>query len=330
MQQKVINVDSIRLETAAGLRVEILPFGATIKSIHVNNHLVTLEYPQTETFLTNPYYFGSTIGRYANRIAAGQFSLGEQLITLAIGDAPHALHGGEIGLSHREWQCIAVESDHCQLYYHSPDGENGFPGALDIFLTVRVSGLAVELEYQARADRDTVISLTNHCYFNLNGDRQDATAHELSIAASHFLPCSALGIPTGEIRSVAGSVFDFQTATAIGDRITQDDATLQAVNGFDHYYVFAAERDLSLPVAELTSRQSGLKLQLFTTQPGVQFYAGNFLAAPFQARSGICLEAQHWPDAPNQPHFPSAVIHAGETYRQRICYEFSYLENNSD
>lgn len=326
MQQELLGLDVIYLETAAGLRVEVLPFGATIKSISINNQLMTLTYCQSEQYVANPYYFGSTIGRYANRIANGQCVINNTVVKLATGSAQHALHGGEIGFSHRLWRCVASEADFCRLYYHSPDGENGFPGALDVYLTIRVSGLSVELEYQAISDKDSIISLTNHCYFNLNSDNQAATDHTLKISASYVLPCSSSGIPTGEIRNVANSVFDFQEPMVIAERLQQDDPNLQTVNGFDHYYVFAAQRDTALPVAELSSSKSGIKLQLYTSQPGVQFYAGNFLADPFEPRAGICLEAQHWPDAPNQPHFPSAMISAGETYRQFIRYQFSFLE----
>lgn len=328
MQQPLGRLASITLETAAGLRVEVLPYGATIKSITVNNQIVTLTYPKSEDFLSNPYYFGSTIGRYANRLANGRFSLNGQLFNIEKGDNPHALHGGAVGFSHRLWQCLSVEPQQCVLYYYSPEGESGFPGALHVYLTISVSVLTVDLEYRATTSADTVISLTNHCYFNLNGDLLSATEHLLKIDATHFLPCVASGIPTGVVSPVENSVFDFRTPTLIADRLKQVDPNLEAVNGFDHYFVFAKERDISLPVAELSSRKTGIKLQLYTTQPGLQFYAGNFLTKPFQARSGICLEAQHWPDAPNQSHFPPATIAAGDTYQQRIRYQFSYMKSS--
>lgn len=323
MPQVSAMLASITLQTPDGLMVEVLPFGATIKSISVNNQCVTLQYPDVQRYLSNPFYLGSTIGRYANRIAHGQCYLDDRLLMLEKGELLHALHGGVPGFSHRLWHCKQQSTSHCTLHYHSPAGESGFPGALDVTLTIAVSGLNLELNYQAQADADTLVNLTNHCYFNLHGTQGDATDHQLRLAASHYLPCSEQGIPLGDIKAVDGSFFDFRRPIQIAAQLNLSHPDLAAVNGYDHYFIFPSDRDPTLPVVELSSASSGIKLELFTSQPGVQFYAGNFLHAPFQARSGLCFEAQHWPDAPNHPSFPQSVLRAGEVYKQYIRYQFS-------
>lgn len=314
---------SITLETPEGLKVEVLPFGATIKSIHVKDQCVTLQYPEVGAYLANPFYLGSTIGRYANRIANGRCNLNGKVITIDKGRLLHALHGGVPGFSHRLWRYQQNSPSQCTLRYCSPCGESGFPGELEVCLTITLSGLSVELQYWAQSTADTLVNLTNHCYFNLHGQHSDATDHQLKIAAAHYLPCSSQGLPTGEIRAVALSPFDFSKQTSIAKQLSISSPDLAAVNGFDHYFVFAKKRDTSLPVVELYSAKSGIRLSLYTSQEGVQFYAGNFLDAPFAARTGLCFEAQHWPDAPNHSHFPQSILKAGETYQQFIRYQFS-------
>ncbi|WP_445428400.1 aldose epimerase family protein [Alishewanella sp. HL-SH05] len=326
MQQLDANLEVITLISPEGLQVDVLPYGATIKSISVKGQSVTLQYPELTEYLNNPFYLGSTIGRYANRIGGGVFELNGQTILLDKGQAEHALHGGAEGFSHRLWQCLRRSDSECVLSYVSPDGENGFPGEVSVMLFIKLTGLQVELFFEAMSDADTVISLTNHCYFNLNAEHSHITDHMLKINAATFLPCDATGLPTGNINAVDNTVFDFRDSALIGAGLAKTDPQLSSARGFDHFFIFAAERDLQEPVAELWSVKSGIKMALFTTQPGLQFYTGNYLSGSLNAQTGLCLEAQHWPDAPNQVHFPSAKLTAGEKYQQRICYQFSFLD----
>jgi aldose 1-epimerase len=322
MKEQAPELNPIILSTPEGLEVEVLAFGATVKSIKVFKQTVTLEYPNAADYQENPYYFGSTIGRYANRIANGCFSLNAQTYQLAKGTLPHALHGGEHGFSHKNWVCTELSPSHCVLTLVSPHGDNGFPGELQVTLCIRLEQLALQFDYSAICTADTVISLTNHTYFNLNQDKSSLAEHSLQLNAAAYLAVTDSGIPTGEVMPVAGSCFDFSNQKPVLPALQQTDAQLAVVNGFDHFFILRPARDITEPAAVLVSEQSGIGLQVFTDQPGVQFYSGNFLSAPFNARSALCLEAQHWPDAPNQPQFPSAVLLAGECYQKHIRFQF--------
>ncbi|WP_423188226.1 aldose epimerase family protein [Alishewanella sp. d11] len=315
----------ITLSTAAGLKIEVMPFGATIKSIKIKGHEVCLTYPSLQQYLDNPFYLGSSIGRYANRIANGRFSLHNQDYYLTKGDQQHALHGGAVGFSHQLWDCVEFSETYCLLTLTSADGDAGFPGNLQVKLKIAVTELSVTLEFTAISDQDTIINLTNHSYFNLNKDKSSLNAHWLTIAADAYLPISSSGIPLGYSNAVVDTDFDFSQPKELTRCFDSVDPQFLTAGGYDHFYIFAPNRDLKQAVAQLVSTESGLGVRLFTTQPGLQFYSGNFLGTPFIARSGLCLEAQHWPDAPNQHTFPSAVITAHETYERTIQYEFFEL-----
>ncbi|MDX3773435.1 aldose epimerase family protein [Chromatiaceae bacterium AAb-1] len=312
------------LSNRHGLEVDVLPLGATIMAIRYQGQLLTLGYPQPEQYLHDNFYLGATVGRYANRIAHGRCLLNGQLLQLDCNNGPHSLHGGSSGFNKAVWQVRERTVQQAELYYCAADGEQGFPGRLQVWLQLQLQQNALHLQFRGLSDRDTLVNLTNHCYFNLNSDGNDINNHQLRLNAEHYLPTDSTAIPYGELQPVAGSVFDLRQPAALGERLLQGDLQLQQARGFDHCFVTPQGADGSLQwQATVSSPQSGRTLEVFSTQPGIQLYTGNYLAAPFRPRQGLCLEAQNWPDAPNQPHFPSAQLAAGQTYQQEIVYRFS-------
>jgi aldose 1-epimerase len=309
------------LQSSAGLQVEILPFGATISSILLNGQELTLRHAYPDDYLNNEGYLGSTIGRYANRIANGQLQFNGKLWQLDTAGAGHCLHGGH-GFSHHCWQVLRQATDEVELFLYSPDGDSGFPGDLSIWQTIKVSGTDIQISFRATTESSTVVSLTNHCYFNLDGSR-DTTNHLLQIYSDRFLPVNAELIPTGVVQSVIGSAFDFQTPVRIAENLALPDPQLAVVGGYDHCFIFDTAPGFLRPMATLTSKKSNITLTVSSTMPGLQFYGGQALTAPFSARQGLCLEAQSWPDAPNHPDFPSTLLRKGESYQQQIVYAFS-------
>ena len=319
-----MNQTPIALTKGTGLDVELLPFGATIRSIRLYGQEMTLNYPQAADYQTDEFYLGATAGRVANRIANGRFELNGQSYQLDCNNGPNHLHGGVAGFNRQHWQVLKQQSDSVQLYLRSADGDQGYPGALQVWQQFRIVDQQLELSFLAFSNKDTVLNLTNHCYFNLNNDGTSIENHRLQLTASHYLPTDQSAIPTGERRAVASTAFDFTEAKLVGPALQQQDQQLALANGFDHCFIWqdAAAAELKL-MAQLSSEQSGRQLQVFSTQPGLQLYTGNFLAAPFAPRQGICLEAQGWPDAINQLGFPSTLLKAGELYQQQIVYKFS-------
>lgn len=330
MSAQIPELKPIVLSTPEGLEVEVLTFGATIKSINVLRQSVALEYSDPTNYLVNPFYLGSTIGRYANRIANGRFSLNNQVYEISKGASQHALHGGLQGFSHRNWLCSEHSKTHCVLSLTSEHNEGGFPGRLNVDVCVRVEKLAIEILYTAVSSHDTVISLTNHTYFNLDKNKSSINSHLLQIDADSFLAVTPTGIPTGETLAVADTSFDFRTLKQVMPLSNEQDSQLGRVNGYDHFFILNQPHLLSKPAARLVSTQSNIGLDIYTNQPGIQFYSGNFLDKPFQARAALCLEAQHWPDAPNQEHFPTPILLAGERYQKTIRYEFFETKNKPD
>ena len=264
-------------------------------------------------------FFGASIGRYGNRIAAGQFTLNGTTYHLPKNDGPNSLHGGSPGFNKRLW--TAVDRSYSgagvvEFSYTSPDGEEGYPGTLKVKVTYTLPADKNELriDYSATTDKDTVVNLTNHSYFNLSGDMsQEILKHELLLHASEFTPVDATLIPTGELRPVKGTPFDFEQATAIGSRINQDDEQLKFGKGYDHNWVLRRSSDGGVqPAAVAFEPGSGRVLEVLTTEPGVQFYSGNFLDGSvhgkgdqaYNHRTGFCLETQHFPDSPNHKNFP--------------------------
>lgn len=330
------------LQSPAGLRLEVLPYGATFRSIQLEGQELTLCHPQLSDYLENNGYLGSTVGRYANRIAGGLLSFEAKVYQLETAGGEHCLHGGK-GFSHRLWQVQQQSATELVLFLHSPDGDCGFPGDLSVWQHIRLEGTTVHIQFRATTTSRTVLSLTNHCYFNLDGSA-DIRNHQLQIHSDRFLPVDASLIPTGQQRSVKDTVFDFRQPMHIGRQLASADPQLGQTGGFDHCYVFpvgpatdqsavqqpmrAADQHQNpqpavlQQMATLTSSLSNISLTVSSTLPGLQFYSGHGLTAPFSPHQGLCLEAQHWPDAPNRPDFPSALLVAGQIWQQQIVYAF--------
>jgi aldose 1-epimerase len=318
--------------------VSITSYGGYVVSIVAPDRAghradVTLGYADLAGYLGDTSYFGSLVGRYANRIAKGKFALDGKTHTLAPNNAPNALHGGPTGFHKRVWAAKVVGGpggDALELTYVSRDGEEGYPGTLSakVVYSLRADGGLV-IDYTATTDAPTVVNLTNHAYFNLAGEGEGTIlGHEMQIEADAFTPVDATLIPTGEKRPVEGTPFDFRKPVAIGARIDAADEQLKAGGGYDHNFALRGkEGDLRL-AARVTEPKSGRVLEVFTTEPGLQLYTGNFLdgtvkgksGKPYVKRGAFCLEAQHFPDSPNQPAFPSVVLRPGQAYRQTTVY----------
>ncbi|WP_027481408.1 aldose epimerase family protein [Deinococcus pimensis] len=284
-------------------------------------------------------YFGALIGRYGNRIRAGRFNLDGHEYTLATNNGPNALHGGPGGFDQQVWTArpaVGEDGPALELRLVSPDGDEGYPGTLDVTVTYTVTRPTggdlggLRIEYVATTDAPTVVNLTNHSYFNLVGDAsRDVLGHELTLHADQFTPVDDTLIPTGELRDVTGTPFDFRAGRAVGDLIDDADVQLAYGGGYDHNLVLRGE-GLRV-VGEVHEPRSGRVMEVRTTEPGVQFYSGNFLDGSIRGKRGraygprwaLCLETQHFPDSPNHPNFPSTVLRPGETYRSRTEYVFS-------
>jgi aldose 1-epimerase len=335
-------VDAYTLANDHGMRVRILTYGGIIQAIEVpdrdgNIANVVLGFSTLDDYRTKNPNFGTITGRYANRIAGGRFTLGRTTYQLATNNGPNALHGGIEGFDKKVWAAHEVpETDavRLELTYTSPDGEEGYPGNLATKVTYRVTNdNELAIEYEATTDAPTVVNLTSHSYFNLAGEGSGSTLdHELMLNASAFTPVDATLIPTGEIAKVAGGPMDFKQPTAIGARIRDGDEQLVFGRGYDHNWVLdkpaAGEMTLAARVRE---PKTGRVMEIHTTEPGIQFYAGNFLDATlvgtsgktYRQSDGFCLETQHFPDSPNKPDFPSTGLESGETYRTTTVHRFT-------
>ena len=330
-------VESFVLANARGLRLRVIALGGIIVSLeapdrdgHVDD--VALGYDTLAPYLDDQAYFGALIGRYGNRIGGARFTLDGVEHALTVNDGPNHLHGGR-GFHSRLWDVEPFTSGDgigLRLAYTSPDGEDGYPGTLDARVTYTLTDAnELRIDYRATTDRATPCNLTQHSYFNLAGQGVgDVLSHALTLAASAFTPVDAGLIPTGEIRSVAGTPFDFTTPHAIGERIKQIKADPV---GYDLNYVHGMKREENPKlVATVTEPKSGRVMEVLTTEPGVQFYSGNFLdgtnvgkgGAVYKQYNGFCLETQFFPDSPNQPNFPSITLKPGEEYRQTTVYRF--------
>ncbi len=296
---------------------------------------VTLGHGDLPGYLEDGPYLGAVVGRYANRIAQGRFSLDGKAYTLARNNGPNALHGGPEGFHRRLWTPRIVsgpEGESLELSYTSPDGEEGFPGTLTATVTYSLtSDGGLRLDYAATTDAATVVNLTNHAYFNLAGEGAgDILGHRLRLEADSFTPVDETLIPTGELRPVEGTPFDFREPTAIGARIDDPDPQLERGGGYDHNFVVRGAAGELRRAARVVEPGSGRVLEVLTTEPGVQVYTGNFLdgsvvgksGTPYGRREGFCLETQHYPDSPNHPDFPSVVLRPGETYEQTTIFRF--------
>jgi aldose 1-epimerase len=326
-----------------GMEAVVINFGAILVSLKVpdingKSSDVVLGYDTVAGYEQDKSYFGATIGRYGNRIAGGQFTLNGTAFHVPKNHGPNSLHGGSPGFNKRVWMGAdrsRAGAQVLEMSYISPDGEQGYPGSLKVNVTYTLPADKNELQidYLATTDKDTVINLTNHSYFNLTGDpKRDILGHELMLNASEFTPVDSTLIPTGEMRSVAGTPFDFRKSTAIGARINSDDQQLKFGKGYDHNWVLEKAKTRGWQIAaEVFEATSGRVLEVLTTELGVQFYSGNFLdgtaigknGEAYAHRTGFCLETQHFPDSPNHKSFSSTVLAAGQTYRSSTVLRFS-------
>ena len=333
----------LNLANARGVRVRILTYGAIVQSICVPDRYgtladVVLGYPDLAGYLTDQSFCGAVVGRYANRIAGGRFVLDGRRFALAQNDRGNSLHGGPRGFGKQLWSVEDLRegpSGSVTLHYVSPDGEEGYPGTLSTTATYALDGEGrLDLTLEAETDRPTIVNLTGHSYFNLAGEASGASAldHQLYLNAERFTPVDRDLIPTGVLASVAGTPFDFRRPTLVGERIgDSSDEQMLFGHGYDHNFVLAdgVSTDARL-AARVEESSSGRVLELWTNQPGVQFYSGNFLGggAPgkggsvYRPRDALALEPQLFPDTPNQPSFGSAELHPGQRYRNLISYRF--------
>lgn len=288
---------------------------------------------------TEPY-FGATIGRVGNRIANGKFWLGDKEYSIPKNNGENSLHGGNKGFQYVVWNATQPEKNKLILEYHSPDMEEGFPGNLDVKVTYSLTeDQAIVMEYQATTDKATPVNLTNHAFFNLNGEGSgEILDHQLQLNADKFTPVDNGLIPTGELREVEGTPFDFREFHSIGERIEQNNDQLTYGKGYDHNFVLndGKSQDL-IHAATIIGDQSGIKMDVFTEEPGIQFYSGNFMEgknkfksrASDEFRTAFALETQHFPDAPNQDDFPSIILEPGEQYQTLSKYKFSVIEKEN-
>lgn len=278
-------------------------------------------------------YFGALIGRYGNRIAKGKFTLDGKEYSLPINNEPNSLHGGPLGFSRVVWEAKQLSDSQLELSYLAKDGEEGYPGNLNVKVTYTLTDEnELKIDYQASTDKSTVVNLTNHSFFNLNGEGSGSVNnHYMQINADSYTPVDSTLIPTGKIESVKGTPFDFTTAATIGSRIDADNQQLKFGQGYDHNYVIAAKKlGAQQKVAIVTGDKSGIVMEVYTVEPGIQFYGGNFMDGSHKLkggssddrRSAFCLETQHFPDSPNQPAFPSTVLKPGDTYKTSTTYKF--------
>jgi len=324
------SVLAFRLENASGAYARILNRGGIIQSICVPNRDggltdVVLGFDTLEEYENDHDFLGALVGRYAKRIAKHSFELNGKQYTLIPNDGTNMLHGGNVGFSFRVWD-HRIEGDKLILMYHSPDGDGGFPGTVDVEVAYSFSDdCKLKLEYRAVTDADTIVNLTNHVYLNLSG-AGDILDHTLRLCADHYTPTDSILIPTGEIASVAGTPFDFRTPKTIGQDIAADDEQIQTGKGYDHNYVLSAQEDCVYAV----SPKTGVTLSLSTDLPGLQLYTGNCLpeermgkgGAMMHQFSGFCLETQFFPDSPHHANFPSVVLKAGDTWKSATEFAF--------
>jgi aldose 1-epimerase len=332
-------VDIYTLHNSKGMEARICNYGGIVVSLKVPDKSgklddVVLGYDHLDDYVKNSPYFGCLVGRYGNRIAKGKFTLNGVTYMLATNNYPNALHGGLKGFDKRVWQARTYDSPAGPaliLTYLSQDGEEGYPGNLTVKATYTLTeDNSLRLDYVATTDKATVINLTHHSYFNLAG-HGDILRHEVMMPADRFTPVDATLIPIGELRPVAGTPFDFTASTPIGARISQSDEQLRFGGGYDHNWVYNKKSsELSL-LARVNEKTTGRVMEVWSTEPGLQFYSGNFLDGTltgkggwvYQHRNGFCMEPQHYPDSPNHPNFPSVVLKPGQVYKNTIIYRFT-------
>ncbi|MDN3579926.1 aldose epimerase family protein [Mucilaginibacter flavus] len=329
------------LKNKNGVTATFTNYGGRIVSLLVPDKTgkltdVVLGYESVDGFInsTEPYY-GATIGRYGNRIAKGHFKLDGKDYQSSINNPPNTLHGGKNGYQSVVWDGKLIDSSTLELTYLSKDMEEGFPGNLTVKVTYSLTdNNEFKCVYEAHTDKNTVVNLTNHAFFNLNGEGSGTILnHLVQVDADNYVPVDAGLIPLGKIEPVKGTPFDFTKPETIGKRINDDNVQLKDGKGYDHNFVLN-KHDLSTPIATVIGDKSGIKMEVFTEEPGLQFYSGNFMQAKNAMKRGIkdefrtsfAMETQHYPDSPNQPSFPSTELKPGETYKTQSLYKFSVVK----
>ncbi len=333
-------VDLYTLTNKNGVEVSIITWGGIVTSLKTPDRDgkledVVLGFDDLAGYLKPHPYLGAIIGRYGNRIGAARFTLNGVEYKLAANNGPNALHGGLKGFDKVLWQArdaSNAQARKLELSYLSKDGEEGYPGNLSATVVYTLTDQnELRIDYTATTDKDTVVNLTNHSYFNLGGPAEpDILGHELTLHADRFTPVDATLIPTGELRSVEGTPFDFRRPVAIGARINQADEQIKFGGGYDHNYVLTGGGGALSLAAVVREPKTGRVMEVLTTEPGIQFYSGNFLDGTLTGkggkvmsrRSGFCLETQHYPDSPNKPQFPSTVLKPGQEYQSTTVYRF--------
>jgi aldose 1-epimerase len=335
------SVDIYTLRNRRGMEARITNYGGIVVSLTAPDRNgkyadVVLGYNDLDTYMRPPFpYFGAIVGRYGNRIAKGRFTLNGVEYKLAVNNGENHLHGGLKGFDKVVWTAHEMRTPAgpaLALTYLSKDGEEGYPGNLRARVVYTLTNNnELKIDYTESTDKDTVTNLTHHSYFNLKGEGNgDILEHVVVLRASRFIPTDAGSIPTGEIRNVAGTPFDFMKANTIAARINNDDEQLKFGNGYDHTWIIEGRMGTLRQAAIVYEPTTGRELEVWTTEPGVQFYTGNFLDAaiigksgkPYPPRSGFCLETQHYPDSPNKPNFPTTTLRKGATYRSTTIYRF--------
>jgi aldose 1-epimerase len=336
-------IEAVTLANSHGISARIMTLGATLQSLVVPDREgrrddIVLGYDTAAEYLARPNYFGASIGRYANRIAKGKFTLDGKTYTLQTNDGPNALHGGSKGFDKRIWKIESVASGpeaKAVLSYVSADGEEGYPGELHVTATYALDdNNQLHLEYRATTSKPTIVNLTNHSYFNLAGGsaNKDVMAEKVTLHAARFTPVDATLIPTGERRAVAGTPFDFRKPMVVGSRIRDGaDQQVRFARGYDQNFIVDGTPGTLRPAARVEDPGSGRVLEISVTAPGIQFYTGNFLdgtyigkkSRAYRQGDAICLEPGDFPDAPNHPDFPSARLDPGKTYVNTIVYRFT-------
>jgi aldose 1-epimerase len=328
-------IDLYTCVNAQGLVMKIMTYGAIVVELrtpdrHGKLENITLGFDKLDGYLGDHPYFGATVGRYANRIAKGTFSLNGKPYTLATNNGPNHLHGGKVGFSRVVWAAEPVQTDAAagvKFSYTSPDGQEGYPGTLQATVVYALTNDdQMRIDYTATTSKATPINLTNHCYWNLGGAGSGTILdHHLMLAADKYLPVDDALIPTGELAYVADMPFDFSTLQAIGSRIEH---VTGDPPGYDHCFVLRSQDSSLALAARVVHPASGRTMEIHTTQPGIQFYTGNFLDGSvangsYPRHAGFCLETQHYPDSPNRPEFPPVVLRPGETYHETTVHKFA-------
>jgi len=332
-------LDLYELKNGNGMKAYLTNFGARVVSLIVPAAGdkwvdVVLGYDSVKTYWKKGEpFFGAIIGRYGNRIANGKFSLAGKTYQLQLNDGVNTLHGGTDGFYAKVWDAKKLADNKIEMSYFSKDGEAGYPGNVTAKVIYTLTDQnELQIDYSATTDKETVLNLTNHAYFNLNGEGDSTILdHELTIAANEYTPVNKNLIPTGKLQSVKHTPFDFTSPKLIGKEIEKDDEQLKNGKGYDHNFVIN-KGDANAAVATVKSNKTGIVMQVYTTEPGIQFYSGNFMTGKdmdgkggksYPLRSAFCLETQHYPDSPNQPQFPSTIVKPGQTYSSKTTYKFT-------